>query len=174
MVLVTLDTTRADHLGCYGFQEAVTPALDAFAREAVLFEQAHATAPVTLPSHTSMFTGEYPPLHGVRYNGMFHVAEKTVLLAERLRAKIAEQLLPRVRESLRAGRSASFGPITMTREGLTWRNTTVAWKDIGMVDVDEGWVSAKRHGIRWLSVQAAEVENLHLLLVLARERDFAN
>ena len=85
VVLVTLDTTRADHLGCYGFQGAVTPALDAFAREAVLFEQAHATAPVTLPSHTSMFTGEYPPLHGVRYNGMFHVAEKSVLLAERLR-----------------------------------------------------------------------------------------
>jgi arylsulfatase A-like enzyme len=85
VVLITLDTTRADHLGAYGFAEGRTPVLDALAGEAVLFEQAHATAPVTLPSHTSMFTGEYPPLHGVRYNGMFHVAEKTVTLAERLR-----------------------------------------------------------------------------------------
>ncbi|HEX5045417.1 MAG TPA: sulfatase-like hydrolase/transferase [Candidatus Polarisedimenticolaceae bacterium] len=86
VILVTLDTTRADHLGCYGYREGHTPALDGFAGEAVLFEQAQAAVPVTLPSHATMFTGEYPPMHGVRYNGMFHVTEETVTLAERLKA----------------------------------------------------------------------------------------
>lgn len=85
VILVTLDTTRADHLGCYGYRDGQTPVLDGLAAEAVLFEQAQAPVPVTLPSHTSMFTGEYPPVHGVRYNGMFHVAESSVMLAERLK-----------------------------------------------------------------------------------------
>ncbi len=85
VILVTLDTTRADHLGCYGYREGHTPVLDGLAAEAVLFEQAQAPVPVTLPSHTSMFTGEYPPVHGVRYNGMFHVAESSVMLAERFK-----------------------------------------------------------------------------------------
>jgi arylsulfatase A-like enzyme/Flp pilus assembly protein TadD len=85
VILITLDTTRADRLGCYGYRQGHTPVLDGLAGEAVLFEQAHAPVPVTLPSHTSMFTGEYPPLHGVRYNGMFHVADATVTLAERLK-----------------------------------------------------------------------------------------
>jgi arylsulfatase A-like enzyme/cytochrome c-type biogenesis protein CcmH/NrfG len=69
ILLITLDTTRADHLGCYGYQNALTPAMDSVAREGVLFERAYATAPLTLPSHASLFTGLYPPEHGVRTNG---------------------------------------------------------------------------------------------------------
>lgn len=85
VLLVTLDTTRADHLGCYGAREAETFALDALASESALFEQAVAPAPVTTPSHASMFTGLYPYRHGVRYNGMYVLAGSHVTLAERLK-----------------------------------------------------------------------------------------
>jgi arylsulfatase A-like enzyme len=86
ILLITLDTTRADHLGCYGDASALTPALDAFAQESVRFDQAMAAVPVTLPSHSTMFTGVYPPTHGVRYNGMFRLGASSVTIAERLRA----------------------------------------------------------------------------------------
>lgn len=69
VLFITLDTTRADHLGCYGDQEAATPAIDSLATEGVLFEQAYSPAPLTLPSHATMFTGLYPPEHGLRTNG---------------------------------------------------------------------------------------------------------
>jgi arylsulfatase A-like enzyme len=86
VLLITLDTTRADHLGCYGDASAVTPNLDALAKESVQFDQAMAAVPTTLPSHATMFTGLYPPAHGVRYNGMFRLGEESVTIAESLRA----------------------------------------------------------------------------------------
>lgn len=85
ILLITLDTTRADHLGCYGDASASTPNLDAFSKEAVRFDQAMTAVPTTLPSHATMFTGEYPPVHGVRYNGMFKLGDESVTIAERLR-----------------------------------------------------------------------------------------
>jgi len=85
VVLVTLDTLRADRLGCYGFRGVETPTIDAVAAEGVLFEQATATAPMTLPSHASIFTGLIPPNHGVRDNGGFFVEEEATTLAERLK-----------------------------------------------------------------------------------------
>lgn len=84
LLLVTLDTTRADRLGCYGFDEIETPNLDRLAREGVLFEQAESVAPLTLPAHSSIFTGELPPAHGVRDNGGFYLDEQNVVLAELL------------------------------------------------------------------------------------------
>lgn len=69
LLLITLDTTRADHLGCYGGPEGATPNLDRLAAEGVRFDCAMCTAPVTLPSHASILTGLYPPNHGVRNNG---------------------------------------------------------------------------------------------------------
>ena len=69
LVVITLDTTRADHVGAYGSRDVETPALDRLAREGVLFEQAMTTAPLTLPAHASIFTGRFPPEHGVRDNG---------------------------------------------------------------------------------------------------------
>jgi arylsulfatase A-like enzyme len=65
IVLITLDTTRRDHLGCYGYFRDTTPSIDAFAAEAVLFDRAVATAPMTLPSHVSMMTGLFVHQHGV-------------------------------------------------------------------------------------------------------------
>ncbi len=66
VLFVTLDTTRADRIGCYGYRSAETPALDALAGRGTLFEQAFAQVPLTLPSHASMMTGRYPREHGVR------------------------------------------------------------------------------------------------------------
>lgn len=64
VILITLDTLRADHLGCYGYERATSPALDAFASRATRYTRAKATAPWTLPSHASLFTGQYPVEHG--------------------------------------------------------------------------------------------------------------
>ena len=69
VLLITLDTTRADHLGCYGYKPAKTPYLDKLAREGVRFTRAYCPAPLTLPSHVSIMTGLYPVTHGVRNNG---------------------------------------------------------------------------------------------------------
>ena len=66
IILVTLDTTRADHLGCYGYSDGMTSALDEFAERGVLFERAFAPCPITLPSHATMLTGLYPPEHDLR------------------------------------------------------------------------------------------------------------
>jgi len=69
VLLITLDTTRADHLGCYGHKPARTPNIDRLAREGVRFARAYCPAPLTLPSHASIMTGLYPVTHGVRNNG---------------------------------------------------------------------------------------------------------
>jgi hypothetical protein len=66
LVLVTLDTTRADRMGAYGNANIETPTFDRLAREGVLFRQAVSVAPLTLPVHSSIFTGKFPPEHGVR------------------------------------------------------------------------------------------------------------
>jgi choline-sulfatase len=87
LLLVTLDTTRADRIHAYGFDAIETPNLDRLAREGVLFEQAVAPAPLTLPAHSSIFTGQFPPAHGVRDNGGFFLDDKETTIAERLQAR---------------------------------------------------------------------------------------
>jgi len=69
VIYITLDTTRADHLGSYGYKKVPTPVLDKLAATGVLFENAISCVPLTLPSHTTMFTGLLPPEHGLRTNG---------------------------------------------------------------------------------------------------------
>jgi arylsulfatase A-like enzyme/Tfp pilus assembly protein PilF len=87
LVVVTLDTTRADRIGAYGgTSPAQTPVFDRLAREGVLFEQTMSSAPLTLPAHATMFTGLYPPQHGVRDNGGFFLGPEATTLAERLQA----------------------------------------------------------------------------------------
>jgi len=84
LLLVTLDTTRADRIGCYGHAAAATPHLDRLALEGARFEKAIAVSPVTLPSHASLLTGQYPPRHGVRLNGDFRLPPDGETLAEHL------------------------------------------------------------------------------------------
>jgi len=81
VLLITLDTTRADHLGCYGHAAALTPALDGLAAQGVQFERAYTPAPLTLPSHASLMTGLYPPEHGLFVNGMGRLPDSLPTLA---------------------------------------------------------------------------------------------
>jgi len=85
VLLISMDTTRADHLGCYGHADRLTPNIDRLAAGGVVFEQCASAAPITLPSHASMMTGTYPFRHGVRDNAQFHLHANNVTLAEQLR-----------------------------------------------------------------------------------------
>ena len=85
LLVITLDTTRADRTGPYGYQGVETPALDRLAREGVLFEHTMTVAPLTLPAHCSIFTGSFPPEHGVRDNGGFVLSPKQTTLATMLK-----------------------------------------------------------------------------------------
>jgi arylsulfatase A-like enzyme/Tfp pilus assembly protein PilF len=84
VLLVTMDTTRADALGVYGNTQKPTPNLDEFSGSAVRFTRAQTVTPLTIPTHSSIFTGLWPPRHGVRDNGDFFLGEGAVTLAERL------------------------------------------------------------------------------------------
>ena len=86
VLLITVDTLRADHLGCYGRKEARTAAFDALAQRGALFEQAYTPAPMTLPAHATMMTGLAPPQHGARVNGEHRLGEGIPTLAEQLSA----------------------------------------------------------------------------------------
>jgi arylsulfatase A-like enzyme len=99
VILVTLDTTRADHLSTYGYGRETSPALTAFAEDALLFTQARSPAAWTLPGHASLFTGMYPSRHGAHFAGAwlpgesrdgrrmvaFPLAPAAVTMAEALR-----------------------------------------------------------------------------------------
>ncbi len=87
LIIITLDTTRADRLGCYGYQQAATPALDRLAREGVLFENARVQVPITLPSHASIMTATNPVWHGLDSNNQRLPDSNVSTLAEVLRDK---------------------------------------------------------------------------------------
>ncbi|MEO8670384.1 MAG: sulfatase-like hydrolase/transferase [Tahibacter sp.] len=85
VLLITLDTVRADHLGCYGAGEADTPTLDRLAHGGVRFDRAYSSAPLTLPAHASLMTGLQPLTHGLTDNGMRASRFPVDTLAERVR-----------------------------------------------------------------------------------------
>jgi arylsulfatase A-like enzyme/Flp pilus assembly protein TadD len=85
VLLISIDTLRADHLGAYGASIG-TPGLDALGKAGVVFERAVAQVPITLPSHASLFTAAYPFAHGVRDNGSFRLPEERRTLTEAFRA----------------------------------------------------------------------------------------
>lgn len=87
VVIVTLDTTRADHLSVYGYQDVSLPHLERLAAGGVVFDQAMSVGALTLPAHTSLFTGQLPPAHGVRDNSGPGLAASHDTLAEILRAR---------------------------------------------------------------------------------------
>ena len=84
VLLVTIDTLRADAVGCYGSEAGPTPHLDALAARGVRFETAWSVTPLTTPSHATMLTGTYPGTHGIRSNGRLALGEDAVTLAELL------------------------------------------------------------------------------------------
>ena len=85
IILFTIDTLRADHLECYGYDRVKTPNINRLASEGILFEHNIVQAPLTLPSHSSIFTGTHPLYHGIRDNGGFYLEEKHITLAEVLK-----------------------------------------------------------------------------------------
>ncbi len=86
VLLVTIDTLRADRVGAYGGPLGLTPALDALSARGIVFEEALASVPLTLPSHASILTGLEPPRHGVHVNGASVVPAELETLATRLRS----------------------------------------------------------------------------------------
>lgn len=85
VLLVTIDTLRADRVGAYGSDRGLTPTIDRFARNGLRFDQAYAHVPLTLPSHTTLMTARYPPHNGVRDNGTFRLDEASPTLASALK-----------------------------------------------------------------------------------------
>lgn len=81
VVLVTADTLRADKLGSYGNTRIETPNIDRLAAEGILFENATTVVPLTLPAHSSIFTGTFPMYHGVRDNGGYYLDAEQITLA---------------------------------------------------------------------------------------------
>jgi arylsulfatase A-like enzyme/Tfp pilus assembly protein PilF len=87
IILFTIDTLRADHLECYGYQGVKTPQINRLAEEGILFEQNIVQAPLTLPSHSSIMTGTYPLYHGIRDNGGFYLDESHTTIAEAMKSQ---------------------------------------------------------------------------------------
>ncbi|MFC1848884.1 sulfatase [candidate division CSSED10-310 bacterium] len=86
VIIISLDTTRADHLGCYGHPRIRTPSLDAVAKNALVFDNAISVSSTTLPSHTSLFSGKYPKNHGTPANG-YVIDLKNIMLPEILKER---------------------------------------------------------------------------------------
>ena len=116
IIIIDIDTLRADHLGGYGYHRDTSPAIDAFASESVFFEWAFSQAPNTPPSQTSILTGLYPSTHGMIYDDD-RVPEEVITLAEALvdprlhhrripRRRLHERRLPD-RPGIRALRSTT-------------------------------------------------------------------
>ena len=87
VIIITLDTARADGLACYGCKDVETPTIDGFAARGIRFERCYAQTPLTLTSHTTLMTGTQPLFHGVRDNGGFLVPQKLVTMAELFKDK---------------------------------------------------------------------------------------
>ncbi len=86
IILISIDTCRADYLSCYGYSQQTTPNIDAVAAEGILFENTITPVPMTLPAHSSMLTGTIPPYHGVHDNVNYKLSKSNLTLAEVLGA----------------------------------------------------------------------------------------
>ncbi|HUP47961.1 MAG TPA: sulfatase-like hydrolase/transferase [Thermoanaerobaculia bacterium] len=87
LFIVSIDTLRADRLPVYGYAAGSTPNIDAFRRDAILYQWAFSNCPQTLPAHASLFTGTLPPVHGVRDNIGYHLGTELPTLATLLRRR---------------------------------------------------------------------------------------
>src|SRR3989442_5375453 len=86
VILISIDTLRADHLSLYGYRDGSTPNLDRLGGEGIVFDRAYSHCPLTLPAHASMLTGLLPPRHGVRDNLGFRLSPEHRTLATRFKS----------------------------------------------------------------------------------------
>lgn len=145
VVVITLDTTRADRLSPYGFTDVSMPHLERLAREGVVFDQATTVAPLTLTAHTSLFTGLLPPNHGVRDNADTALTDAHTTLAEVLLARgfrtgafVGSIVLDPARglkqgfeqyQGVPAGDPQTPAPQTRQRRADQVMNDAIAWLD---------------------------------------------
>lgn len=145
VLLITVDTTRADHLGAFGGDPELTPNLDRLAARGVAFLEAQSPAPITLVAHASILTGLYPYRHGIRNNGTFSLAENVPTLATALRdesyrtgAFVSAYVLARrygldrgfevYDDDLSRGRQENAGEVPARRAEVTV-DSAIAWLD---------------------------------------------
>jgi len=140
VVLVTLDTLRADHVSCYGYPRATTPFLDSLAARGARFTRAIATASQTAPSHATMLTGLVPAVHGVLENGEA-LAAGAVDLASLFAARGFETAAF-LNVKFLAGIAASFGKVDVRAIGPDRHVQTGA----AVVDAALAWLQAERKG----------------------------
>ena len=93
IILISLDTLRADHLGVYGYHRNTSPSIDNFAKESIVFENAVVQSPWTLPSHMSIMTSLYPSFHGLLRRNSPPLANQHKTLAELLQERGYQQQL---------------------------------------------------------------------------------
>jgi len=82
IVLISIDTIRADHMSCYGYKHRTTPNIDKMAKDSLFIQDAFSTIPLTLPAHSSMLTGLIPPTHGIHDNFEMRLPDENLTLAE--------------------------------------------------------------------------------------------
>lgn len=131
VVFITMDTTRRDRLGTYGYRNAQTDRIDAFANQGYLFQHTYSSIPLTTPAHASMLTGLYPPHHGIRNNGDAILPDAIQTLPEQLRdqgyqtvASVSAFVTTRI-WNLHQGFDQYFDAIE-TQQGGRWAQERVA------------------------------------------------
>ena len=161
VVLITLDTTRADRLPAYGFQGVSTPALDRLAAEGIVFEDAVAQVPLTLPSHASMLTGRWPARHGIRDNADAALAPAELTLAEVLAERGVRTSAFVASVVLQSGRGLEqgFGTYVDVPKGLCGPGTLQRQRRPGDAVVDDAlaWIdhNAERPFFTWVHLYDA-------------------
>lgn len=150
LLLVTIDTVRADHLPLYGYEKVETPALDALASSSFIFENAICHAPMTLPSHASLLTGKLPIAHGIHDNSGYFLDQKDTTLAEMLKpagyatAAFVSAFVLDSRWGLNQGFDYYFDDFNLTEhEGMNPR------------DVQRQASDTEREASKWLEANAA-------------------
>jgi arylsulfatase A-like enzyme/Tfp pilus assembly protein PilF len=145
LVVVTLDTTRADRLGCYGARDVATPNLDGLAARGALFERAISAMPLTLPAHSSLFTSLEPGAHGVRDNGGFQLGADRTTLAEVLKEHgfdtggfVAAYVLDH-RWGIAQGFDRYYDDFDLSK-----------YKSVSMGDIQRRGDDVIRHGLEWI------------------------
>jgi arylsulfatase A-like enzyme/Flp pilus assembly protein TadD len=148
LLFITLDTTRADRLGCYGYTAAATPTLDRLAAAGIRFDRAYSPAPLTLPAHASLFTGLYPPEHGLRTNGRGRLDESLPTLPELLRdagyetaAFVSSFVLER---RFGLGRGWTNYDDNLTRDSTASDSLQRTRSAVDVVDAALTWLGARR------------------------------